>query len=194
MPLTPNHLLLGRATVEVPDLEYDESNRFSARLSYVQQVHKIWWDKWIQDVLPTLVPCKRWKDIKKNINVGDVVMMKYEGSINNDYRLARVKETFPDHKGLVRTVKVMYRRRDKREPSDKYWRKLPVEEIVSIQRLALLQVAGEPLPSGGAEDQLPGDAHDRLSLVKAVMSEMKNLVKLMYSQELIYFCFYTALN
>ena len=42
MPLTPNHLLLGRATVEVPDFEYDESNRFSARLSYIQQVHKIW--------------------------------------------------------------------------------------------------------------------------------------------------------
>ena len=173
MPLTPNHLLLGRATVEVPDFEYDESNRFSARLSYVQQVFKIWWDKWIQDVLPTLVPCKRWKDIKKNINVGDVVMMKYEGSIKNDYRLARVKETFPDHKGLVRTVKVMYRRRDKREPSDKYWRKLPVEEIVSIQRLALLQVASEPLPSGGAEDQLPGDAHDRLALVKAALSCLK---------------------
>ena len=84
-----------------------------------------------------------------------------------------MKETFPDHKGLVRTVKVMYRRRDKREPSDKYWRKLPVEEIVSIQRLALLQVASEPLPSGGAEDQLPGDAHDSLALVKAALSCLK---------------------
>ena len=169
MPLTPNHLLLGRATVEVPDFEYDESNRFSARLSYVQQVFKCWWEKWIQDVLPTLVPCKRWKDIKKNLKVGDVVMMKYEGNINNDYRLARVKETFPDHKGLVRTVKVSYRRRDKREPADKYWKKLPVEEIVSIQRLALLQVASEPLASGGVEDQLPADAHDRLALVKAAL-------------------------
>ena len=97
---------------------------------------------WIQNLLPTLVPCKRWKDIKKNLKVGDVVMMTHEGSIHNDYSLARVEEIFPDHKGMVRTVKdiYIYMRRDKREPSDKYWKKLPVEEIVSIQRLALLPV------------------------------------------------------
>ena len=53
VPLTPNHLLLGRATIDVPDMEYDENNKFSARLAYVQQVHKAWWDRWIQDVLPT---------------------------------------------------------------------------------------------------------------------------------------------
>ena len=100
-----------------------------------------------------------------------MVMMKYAGSIHNDYRLARVKETFPDHKGLVRTVKVSYRKRDKREPHDKYWKKSPVEELVSIQRLALLQVASEPLASGGVQDQLPADAHVRLALVKAALHQ-----------------------
>ena len=167
MPLTPNHLLLGRATIDVPDLEYEESNKFSARMSYVQQVYKVWWEKWIQDILPTLVPCKRWKDIKKNLKVDDIVMMKYEGNMSNDYRLARVKEVFPDKKGLVRTVKVSFRRRDKRETGDNYWKKPLVEELVSIQRLALLQVASEPLPSGGVEDQLPVDAGVRAARVNA---------------------------
>ena len=167
MPLTPNHLLLGRATIDIPDLEYDESNKFSARVSYIQEVYKVWWEKWIQDILPTLVPCKRWKDIKKNLKVGDIVMMKYEGNMSNDYRLARVKEVFPDKKGLVRTVKVSFRRRDKRETGDEYWKKPLVEELVSIQRLALLQVASEPLPSGGVVDQLPVDAGVRAAHVRA---------------------------
>merc|ERR1711983_657204 len=85
MPITPNHLLLGRATIEVPDMEYDPSSKFSARLAYVEQVYKTWWSKWIQDVLPTLVPCKRWKYIQKNVKVGDVVMMKYKREASDVY-------------------------------------------------------------------------------------------------------------
>ena len=79
-------------------------------------------------------------------------MMKYTGQIHDDYRLARVLEVFPDKKGLVRTVKVGFRRKDKREKPDVYWKKSLSEEIVAVQRLALLQVVGEPLPTGGVKD------------------------------------------
>ena len=137
LPLTPNHLLLGRATIDVPDMEYDPSSKFSARLAYIQQVFKSWWDRWIQDVLPTLVPCRRWRQIHKNLKTGDVVMMKYSGNMNDDYRLARVLEVFPDSKGLVRTVKVGYRKGDKREGPDVYWKKHLVEEKIAVQRLRL---------------------------------------------------------
>ena len=167
LPLTPNHLLLGRATIDVPDMDFEEEDRFSARLMYIQQVFKAWWDRWIQDVLPTLVPCKRWKDTRKNLKQGDIVMMKYSGVIRNDYRLARVLDVYPDKKGLVRTVKVGFRRRDKREKPSVYWKKALVEEIVAVQRLALLQAVGEPLPTGTAQDQLPADVAVRISIIKA---------------------------
>ena len=171
IPLTPNHLLLGRATADVPDMDYDPEDKFSARLAYIQEVFRAWWDRWIQDVLPTLVPCKRWKEVRKNIKQGDIVMMRYSGNIEHDYRLARVLEVYPDSKGLVRTVKVGFRRRDKREKSDQYWKKPLSEEIVAIQRLALLQAAGEPLPTGGVHDQLPADASVRVALIRAAMSQ-----------------------
>ena len=167
LPLTANHLLLGKATIDVPDMEYDERNKFSARLSYVQEVYKSWWDRWIRDVLPTLVPCKRWKDIKNNVRKGDIVMMHYSGNLKNDYRLARVLEVFPDARGLVRTVKVGFRRRDKREKTDVYWKRPLVEEVVAIQRLSLLQAIGEPLPTGTDQDQLPADASVRVALIRA---------------------------
>ena len=39
LPLTPNHLLLSRGLIEVPGMTYDEENRFSAKLNYVQEVY-----------------------------------------------------------------------------------------------------------------------------------------------------------
>ena len=100
-------------------------------------------------------------------------MMKYSGNLRDDYRLAKVIEVFPDKKGLVRTVKVGFRRRDKREKPDAYWKKPLVEEIVAIQRLALLQVAGQPLPTGTVQDQLPDDVAVRAALINADESECK---------------------
>ena len=55
----------------------------------------------------------------------------------------------------VRTVKIGYRRRDKREGSDVYWKKPLVEEKVAVQRLAMLQAINEPLIT---EPEQPGDA------------------------------------
>ena len=98
-------------------------------------------------------------------------MMKYPGQISDDYRLARVIEVYPDHKGLVRTVKVGFRRSDKREKPEVYWKKKLSEEMVAVQRLALLQVAGEPLPTGGAEDHLADDARVRVAQIRAALQQ-----------------------
>ena len=175
LPITPNHILLGRGTIDVPPMEYDEDSNFSARLRYVQEVYKTWWEKWIQDVLPTLVPCRRWKTVQKNLRVGDVVMMKYEGNIQDDYRRARVKEVFPDQKGLIRTAKVVFRKRDRREKPEAYWKKPLCEQVVAVQRLAVLQAAGEPLATGGPEDQLPLDVTVRAALARVTVNRWRCL-------------------
>ena len=66
------------------------------------------------------------------------MFMFYPSSIKDVYRLARVVETFPDQKGLVRTVRVSYRKRDKRDTSLTYKSKPLTEEIVAVQRLSVL--------------------------------------------------------
>ena len=80
--------------------------------------------------------------------------MKYEGNLQDDYRLARVIEVYPDQKNLVRTAKVVFRKRDKREKPSDYWKKPLKEQVVAVQRLAVLQAAGEKPPPGGPEEQL----------------------------------------
>ena len=76
-------------------------------------------------------------------------------------------DTFKDKRGLVRTVRVAFRKRDKREPLDSYWKKPLSEEIVAIQRLSLLQAADEPAPSGNEKDHLPIDIEKRVVKIKA---------------------------
>ena len=108
-PMTPNQLLLGPTDDDGPVLDYDSDDRFSSRLSYVIQVFNSWWDKWICQVLPTLIPVKRRKAKQVNLCESDVVMMLYPGNLKNDYWLARVVKVYADSKGLVRTVEVVYR-------------------------------------------------------------------------------------
>ena len=137
-PITPNQLLLGRSDDNSPPLDYDDSDKLTARLAYVSGVYDSWWRAWYRQVLPTLVPCKKWKHEIRNLSVGDVVFMFYPSSVKDHYRLARVKEVYPDEKNLVRTVKVCYRKRDSRETAAVYNVKPLIEEKVAIQRLSVL--------------------------------------------------------
>ena len=139
MPITPNQLLLGRTEIDSPPIEYSENDgTFAARLAYVSEVYGTWWNNWIKQVLPTLMPIRRWKKESRNLQSGDVVMMGYIGNLKDDYRLAKVEEVYPDDKGLVRSVLVAFRKRDHREKPQSFWKKPLTREIVAIQRLHLL--------------------------------------------------------
>ena len=129
-------------------------------------------------MLPTLVPCKRWRDVRRNLKVNDLVMMKYPGQLKDDYRIAKVLKVYPDDKGLVRTVRVAYRKRDSREPTDVYWKKRLTEEDVAIQRLCILQAAGEGFPTGGIADEYPTDVDQRVARVKSCYVKIETLESL----------------
>ena len=85
-----------------------------------------------------MMPIRKWKTTCRNLQPGDVVTMEYPGHFKDDYRLAKVEQVFPDKKGLVRTVEVSFRKRDKREKPDSYWKKPLTKELVAVQRLSLL--------------------------------------------------------
>lgn len=145
MPLTPNMMILGRNSNESPPMEYDPDERFCARLNYVATVESEWWKKWVKEVMPTLLPYTKWKKEQKNLKPGDIVLMRYQGNVKDDYRLAMVEEVHPDPKNLVRTVTVKFRRKNKREPR-MVCRSKPkdlIREKVAVQRLHFLASTDE---------------------------------------------------
>ena len=82
------------------------------------------------------------------MKIGDIVMVNYSNNFTDDYRIAKVTKVFPDSKGLVRTVEISYRRRNKREPASIYKVKPLVTEEVHVQKLSLLHSEGEPIFDG----------------------------------------------
>ena len=143
-PITPNMMLLSRSSNISPPLDYSDEEKFCARLAYVSQVEKEWWDRWIRQVLPTLFSYKRWKFKQENVVVGDLVMLKYPGQFKDDYCVAKVTRAVPDQDGLVRKVTVDFKKRNPRESPTIYKSKPLLSEEVAVHRLHKLHLADEP--------------------------------------------------
>ena len=152
MPLTPNMMLLGRTSNESPPMEYNEDERFCARLNYVATVETEWWKKWVKEVMPTLLPYTKWKKEQKNLKPGDVVLMRYEGNVKDDYKLAMVEMVHPDEKGLVRTVTVKFRKKNMRESKLVCNSKALIREKVAVQRLHFLASTDDACETSAAKE------------------------------------------
>ena len=143
-PLTPNQLLLGRSDMDTKAPEYDLDISLPKRSAYVQNLVDKWWSLWIRQVWPHLVPCRKWKSIIRNIQVGDVCLLNFPGSLTGKYKLVRVVDVHPDSSGIVRTVSIIYKKRNAREKPTELSKKSKVKEKVGVQRLIVIQAVNEP--------------------------------------------------
>ena len=134
----PNQLLLGRSDGEGQNPAFEYCDDLPKRAAYVQAVHSSWWTCWHKLVFPLLIPCTKWREIKKNIRVDDICLLNYPNMKQDKYRLCKILEVFPDKKGLVRTARVHYRKGDARDVPKQYQLGRQVSELVPIQRLCML--------------------------------------------------------
>ena len=87
--LTPNHLLLaGRATVEIPQGDLQETS-LNKKYIFIQNLVKEFWKKWYRSVFPTLLPSYKWKNTTRNIQPGDVVLIYQESISKGSYPLGK---------------------------------------------------------------------------------------------------------
>ena len=138
--ITPNDLLLGRAKNSVPGPKYNENDNLTRRQEVMSEVETTWWNQWVRQALPHLVPFRRWKSEHRSLKVNDVVLVLYEKKIGKgDYKLGRVIATHPDAHGIVRTVTVGLRLRGKdKENSLTYVPKALDELRLGVQRVAVI--------------------------------------------------------
>ena len=80
---------------------------------------------------------QKWKDSQrhKNLQVGNVCLIKYNSKVKGTYRLCCVHEVGPDADGVVGTVSVQLRPRDRHEPSLPYKPKIME---TGVQRLVMI--------------------------------------------------------
>ena len=106
--LTPNHLLTMKSSVILaPPGNFQRADVYSKkRWRRVQQLTNEFWQRWRKGYLQSLQSRQKWTTPHKNLEEGDVVILKDESVPRNTWKLARVAATYPDADGYVRKVKV----------------------------------------------------------------------------------------
>ena len=99
----------GRCTTNIPFMNLDTKSSLTKRLRFMEDTTKDFWRKWFVQVFHNLVPSYKWRQKYRDVLVGDIVLMKDSNLLRCEYRLARVKETFPGEDGHVRRVKLEYK-------------------------------------------------------------------------------------
>ena len=136
--LTPNSLLLGRATASNPLGWQPYDTSITSRYHLVQSVVEDFWKRWTELYAPTLVVQRKWHTATRNLCSGDVVIVANKNTLRGDYRLAVVKDVFPGEDGRVRRVTVQYKSYRTGENDHEYRGAKDTVVSRAVQRLALL--------------------------------------------------------
>merc|ERR1711867_140007 len=140
VPLTVNQLLLGRTSSTPPPDHKMPGENYRASNMYLHNLTQKWWNLWMEQGFPTLLPYYKYKDTKrhKNLRVDDICLIKYETKVASTYRLCPVSKLLPSDDGLVRTVEVQLGNKKLTKKN------LPVKDLVTaVQRLVLLVPASK---------------------------------------------------
>ena len=106
--ITPNHILTMKSKVVLPPPGvFSEADLYcKRRWRAVQYLADQFWKRWRREYLSTIQSRQKWKEVKRNVRVNDIVLLKDEDLKRNQWPLGRVVETINSDDGLVRTVKV----------------------------------------------------------------------------------------
>ncbi|XP_043192676.1 uncharacterized protein LOC122366428 [Amphibalanus amphitrite] len=107
--LCPNDLLLGRSDIAVPQGNWDESKGFTKRIRTIQQIVTVFWKKWQRDYFSTLLVRQRWHVARRNLKIGDIVLIQDTNALKGNWKFAEVLEVHVDQDGKVRNVTLRYK-------------------------------------------------------------------------------------
>ena len=82
--LTPNSLLLGRATASNPLGCQPYETNIATRYHLVQSVVKDIWKRWTELYAPTLVAQSKWHTASHNLHPGDVVIVADKNTLTEE--------------------------------------------------------------------------------------------------------------
>ena len=106
--LCPNDLILGRATPDVPSGPFLET-RLTKRFHFIEQLVDGFWKKWTRNFFPGLLVRSKWHVDRRNVKIGDIVLVKDSNAIRGEWKMALVTDVHPSDDGRVRKVTIMYK-------------------------------------------------------------------------------------
>lgn len=118
--LTPNDLLLFQSNHVLPPGVFRKNDVYSKRRwRQIQYLADIFWKRWTREYLPILQERQKWILPKRNIAVGDIVLLVDSSAPRNTWPMGKVMQVTMDKKGFVRRVKVKTKTSVFERPIDK---------------------------------------------------------------------------
>ena len=127
MPLTPSRLLTMKSKLILPPPGVFQKEDIYSRKRWrrVQHIANEFWQRWRKEFLSSLQQRQKWTTTRRNFAVGDIVLLRDDDFIRNHWPRGIIVETYPDHEGLVRTVKI-------RQPNTRTLLTRPIAKIVLL--------------------------------------------------------------
>ena len=106
-PITPNHLITMKSTTPLPPPgEFVKEDMYARkRWRRVQYLMEQFWSRWRKEYLLNLSERQKWNKTRRNVQVGDIVMLTDNEVSRMQWPLAIIIEVKKDNDGLVRRVK-----------------------------------------------------------------------------------------
>lgn len=104
--LTPAMLLTQKQGLPVPPGDFTDKDLFKSQWKQVQALANEFWTRWREEYLSTLQPRRKWFTAHRNLQAGDIVLLKDNQSPRNEWPMGLVTSTFPSSDGKVRKIEV----------------------------------------------------------------------------------------
>ncbi len=153
-PLCVQDLMLGRAKLGQAEVKFESGKKLTKRFENVQRTQQEFWKRWSEEIFPEKLRQSKWKQEKRDLKVGDVVLRKDETAAGQTYKYAKVTRVHTSTDGKVRAADIEYKLpgesvfRTTTRPIHKLVLVVPIEEQAS----AVDRMGGE---SAGPEQAAP---------------------------------------
>nr|XP_054591067.1 uncharacterized protein LOC129154842 [Nothobranchius furzeri] len=104
--LSPAMLLTQKSGVPSPPGDFIDKDLFTKQWRQVQALANRFWARWSREYLPSLQQRQKWTVPRRNLQVGDLVLLRDKQTVRNCWPLAVVRATFPGKDGHVRKVEL----------------------------------------------------------------------------------------
>ncbi len=151
-PLCVQDLMLGRAKPGQAEVKFESGKKLTKRFKNVQRTQQEFWKRWIEEIFPEKLRQSKWRQEKRDLKVGDVVLRKDETAAGQTYKYAKVIKVHTSADGKVRAADIEYKL-----PEESVFRTTtrPIHKLVLIVPVEEQALAGD---RAGEEGVGPGQA------------------------------------
>ena len=103
-------LLLGRSTTIIPQGPFSDNKNPADRYKFIQAVCNNFWKRWNREIFPSLVIHPKWHVQRRNVMVGDVVLLQDSNVVRGEWKMGIVSEVTTSKDCLINRVNVTYKR------------------------------------------------------------------------------------